>query len=316
MEKRKLGKTNIEVSRLCFGSLTISPLQTNQSYEDGGDLLLYGFENEINFVDTAELYETYKHIGHALKCYDRDKIVIATKSYAYSRETAENSLKKALKEMNTDYVDIFLLHEQESEHTIRGHYEAIEYFLKMKEKGYIRGVGLSTHTVAAVKGALKYREIEIIHPIVNINGLGIQDGTIEDMLSVLNDAHNSGKGIYGMKPLGGGNLLKNFQQCFDFVLGLPILDSIATGMQSREEIDVNISIFEGREINKPSLDKIKAKNRKLLISEWCEGCGICTKHCGQNALQIVNNRAVVDHDKCVLCGYCSKYCPNFCIKVI
>ena len=94
MEKKKLGNTNIEVSRLCFGSLTMGPLQTNLSPAEGGELLLYGFENGINFIDTAELYETYKHIKHALKYWDRDKVIIATKSYAYSRETAENSLKK------------------------------------------------------------------------------------------------------------------------------------------------------------------------------------------------------------------------------
>lgn len=72
----------------------MSPLQTNQSHKEGGDLLLYGFENGINFVDTAELYETYGHIGYALRHLDRSKIIIATKSYAYSKETAENSLKK------------------------------------------------------------------------------------------------------------------------------------------------------------------------------------------------------------------------------
>ncbi len=316
MEKRKLGNTNIEVSRLCFGSLTMGPLQTNKSHEEGGDLLLYGFEKGINFIDTAELYETYGHIGHALKHWDRNKVVIATKSYAYSKETAEYSLKKALDQMNTDYVDFFMLHEQESEHTIRGHYEAIEYFLQMKEKGYIRAIGLSTHTVEAVRGSLKYDEIEVIHPIVNINGLGIQDGTIEEMLTALNHAHDLGKGIFGMKPLGGGNLLKNFQQCFDFVLNLPVLDSIAVGMQTKEEIDVNVSIFEGKEINKKSLDKIKAKKRKLSISNWCEGCGICVEHCSHNALKIVNDQVVVDHKLCVLCSYCSKYCPHFSIKVI
>lgn len=313
---RTLGNTNIEVSRMCFGSLTMGPLQTNQSPEDGGELLLHGFEKGINFIDAAELYETYRHIGHALKHWDRNKVVIATKSYAYSKETAETSLKKALDEMGTDYVDFFLLHEQESVHTIRGHYEAIEYFLKMKEQGYIRGIGLSTHTIAAVKGSLKYNEIEVIHPIVNMNGLGIQDGTLDEMLAALKQAHDMGKGIYGMKPLGGGNLLKNFRQCFDYVLNLPILDSIAVGMQSKEEIDVNISIFNGTEIDKDSLDKINKKVRMLSISNWCEGCGKCVESCSHKALAIVNNQVVVDHSKCVLCSYCSKYCPHFCIKVI
>lgn len=316
MEKRKLGNTDIEVSRLCFGSLTMGPLQTKQSPEEGGRLLLHAFEKGINFVDTAELYQTYDHIGYALKNWDRSKVIIATKSYAYSKETGEASLKKALKDMGTDYVDFFLLHEQESDHTIRGHYEALEYFMKMKEAGYIRGLGISTHTVAAVEASLKYDEIQLIHPIVNVKGLGIQDGTIEEMLSALTKAHNLGKGIFGMKPLGGGNLLKNFQECFDFVLNLPILDSIAVGMQSKEELDVNVAIFEGKTIDQASLGKIQAKERKLDISFWCQGCGICMDHCSHKALTIVDDKIQVDHDKCVLCSYCSQYCPNFCIKVI
>ncbi|SDK53396.1 aldo/keto reductase [Natronincola ferrireducens] len=316
MEKVILGQTSIEVSKLCFGSLTMGPLQADKSPQEGGNLLLHGFERGINFLDTAELYETYPHIKNALKGWEREEIVIATKSYAYSQETAENSLKKALKEMGTDYVDLFLLHEQESQHTLRGHAEALEYFIKMKEKGYIRAVGISTHTVAAVEASLKIKEIEILHPIVNIAGLGIQDGTIEEMLKVLTEAYQMGKGIYGMKPLGGGNLLKSFKECFDFVLGLDCLHAIAVGMQSKDEIDANIAIFQGKSIDKQLLEKIKGKKRKLKIDYWCEGCGKCTEICSHNALKIEADRLIVDHEKCVLCGYCSKSCPHFCIKVI
>lgn len=43
-------------------------------------------------------------------------------------KTAEASLKKALLELNVDYIDLFMLHEQEGEHTFKGHFEAIEYF--------------------------------------------------------------------------------------------------------------------------------------------------------------------------------------------
>lgn len=316
MDLNKLGNSSIIVSRLCFGSLTMGPLQANLSPEEGGNLLLYGFEKGINFIDTAELYGTYAHIGYALGNWKRENVVIATKSYAYSEKTAEESLTKALLEMDTDYVDIFLLHEQESSHTIRGHYEALEYFIKMKEKGYIRSVGISTHTISAVKAALSYDEIEILHPIVNKTGLGIQDGSIQEMGEYLAQAYNLGKGIYGMKPLGGGNLLKDFKNCFDFVLNLPFLHSIAVGMQTREEIDINVSVFNGEEINKDILEKVRRKKRKLLIDFWCEACGNCVEACGHNALSIVNNKIVVDTNACVLCGYCSKTCPQFCIKVI
>lgn len=316
MIKGYLGNTDLLVSKLCFGSLTMGSLQANKSPEEGGDLLLYAFEKGVNFIDTAELYETYAHIRHALKSWRREEIVIATKSYSYSKDTAEKSLNKALKEMDTDYIDIFMLHEQESEHTIRGHMEALEYFFKMRDKGYIKAIGISTHTIAAVKASNKIKELEIIHPIVNKEGLGIQDGSIEEMLEALVDANRLGRGIYGMKPLGGGNLLKSFQDCFDFVLNIPYLDSIAVGMQTKDEIDVNAAIFEGKEVDKETLNKISSKKRKLIIDKWCEKCGSCISHCNHNALRIENDKLVVDENKCVLCSYCSKYCPNFYIKVI
>ncbi len=139
----------------------------------------------MNFIDTAELYETYAHIREALKTIPRDKLIIATKSYAWSRETAEESFLKACNELGTDYIDLFMLHEQESEHTLRGHADALAYFLERKEKGDIRAVGLSTHYVAGVKAANKTPEIQVVHPILNKMGLGIQDGTLNDMLHEL-----------------------------------------------------------------------------------------------------------------------------------
>lgn len=59
---------------------------------------------------------------------------IFTKSYAYDSKTAEDSLAKALKELNTDYIDGFLLHEQESEHTLRGHIWRPQNFKPREQK--------------------------------------------------------------------------------------------------------------------------------------------------------------------------------------
>ena len=316
MQAIRLGNTEIGVSKLCFGSLTMGPLQKDLSHQEGGRLLIHGFESGINFVDTAELYETYGHIKCALEVIKRDDFVIATKSYAYSRDTAEESLHKALKEMKTDRVDIFLLHEQESQHTIKGHYEALEYFIKKKEEGYIKAVGISTHRISAVEASLSMKEIEVLHPIVNIAGLGIQDGNIDEMLALLEKAYEQGKGIYGMKPLGGGNLLRSFKECFEFVLNIPFIHSVAVGMQSINEIDSNIAIAKG-EYNWEAFDKgNRLENKRLNIADWCETCGSCVKECSHKALTIVQDKLVIDHDKCVLCGYCSKYCPQFCIKVV
>ncbi|MTI48970.1 aldo/keto reductase [Sporosalibacterium faouarense] len=316
MKYKKLGNTDIEVSGLCFGSLTISPLQAALPIKRGAEIIKYSFDRGINFIDTAELYDNYGYIKEALKHINRKDFVIATKSYSYSKETAEASLRKALNDLDTDYIDIFLLHEQESEHTIRGHYEAIEYFLKAKEKGLIRAFGISTHRVQGVVDSLKYDEIEVLHPIVNKLGIGISDGTIEDMIKGIEMAYNKGKGIYGMKPLGGGHLIKSVEEAFNFVRDIPFLHSIAIGMQSQDEVDANVNLLEKGSIPKYIKDKLNKKGRKLHIAEWCLGCGKCVEVCQHGGIEIVNGKAVPVYDKCVFCGYCAKGCPEFCIKVI
>ena len=315
MDYSILGSTGLRVSRLCFGSLTIGPLQAGLDIEEGASVIRAAFDMGVNFIDTAELYRTYDYIRKAAAGRRKD-IIISTKCYAYTREGAEKSLRKALDELNTDYIDIFSLHEQESEHTLKGHQEAIEYFIRAKEKGYIRSIGISTHAIAAVRASLKYKDIEVLHPILNKRGLGIIDGDVNGMLEAVAEAYRAGKGIYSMKPLGGGNMIKDSIQCFDFVLSNDNLHSIAVGMQSYEEVASNVMIFEGKQVPEDIRLKLEKKKRRLLIDYWCSGCGSCSGKCAQKAISVEKGKAVVDPSKCVLCGYCSAYCPDFCIKVV
>lgn len=316
MKKNKLGQTGIEVSKLCFGGLTIGPLQKNLSPREGGEVIKYAFDRGVNFIDTAQLYGTYEHIEHALRSIDRKDFVIASKSYAYDKKTALESVNEALEKMKTDYIDVFLLHEQESEHTVRGHYEALETFIKLKEKGIIRAVGLSTHAIAGVEAAIKYDEIEVIHPILNVSGLGITDGSRDRMYEAIKIFHTKGGGVYSMKPLGGGNLLNRVDESFNYVLGLSNIDSIAVGMQQFDEIDYNIRRFSGMEIDENLKNRLANKSKKLMIADWCVNCGACIERCQQNALSIGHEQPVIHYDKCVTCGYCASVCKDFCIKVI
>lgn len=315
MKYSLLGNTDISVSKLCFGSLTISPLQSNLELQQGASIIEKAFEQGVNFIDTAELYDNYNYIRAAIKG-KRGKIIISTKCYAYTKEGAEKSLQKAMKELKTDYIDIFSLHEQESGYTIKGHYDAIKYFIKAKEKGYIRAFGISTHNIAAVLASLKYKEIEVLHPIYNKIGLGIVDGTVNEMGKAIKKAYENGKGIYTMKPLGGGNLIDNAEECIEFILHNPYIHSVAMGMQSINEVIFNSSIVSGEKVEDCVKSAVRQKKRKLLIDFWCEGCGSCVNACSQGALSIVDGKAKVDNSKCLLCGYCSRYCKQFCIKII
>lgn len=92
-----------------------------------------------------------------------------------------------------------MLHEQESLYTLRGHQEALAYLSKQKQLGRIGAVGMSTHHVAAVKAAWRFPEIQVIHPLINAGGVGIQGGTLYDMEGAVASAHNQGAGIFVTK---------------------------------------------------------------------------------------------------------------------
>jgi predicted aldo/keto reductase-like oxidoreductase len=69
--------------------------------------------------------------------------------------------------------------------TLQGHKEALDFFCEAKVRGIIRAVGFSCHTVAAARAALQFEEIDVIHPIVNYKGIGIKDGTVDEMLEAI-----------------------------------------------------------------------------------------------------------------------------------
>ncbi|HSH35681.1 aldo/keto reductase [Schnuerera sp.] len=315
MNRVKLGNTSIEVSRLCFGSLTMTPFQANLTVKEGAYLIQYAYDKGINFIDTAEIYDNYNYIKEALKGIKREDYVITTKCYAYTKDMAKQSLELALKEIGTDYIDIFMLHEQESIHTLRGHQEAIEYFQKAKKMGKIRAIGISTHRIKGVLGGTISESIDIIHPIVNKEGIGIQDGNIEQMLVAIEKAYKSGKGIYAMKPLGGGHLIPKAQEAFNFVKNIPYIHSFAIGMQSKEEIDCNIGLIETGNIPDKLKNSLSNKKRRLIVADYCIGCGNCVNICKHNGIEIIDGRAV-PNENCILCSYCARNCPEFCIKII
>ncbi|QGG46721.1 Aldo/keto reductase [Heliorestis convoluta] len=290
-------------------------MQANLSLEEGAALLRRAFESAVNFVDTAQLYQTYPYIREALKHYHQP-VVIATKSYAYNQADMAQAIEEARRELDRDVIDIFLLHEQESEHTLRGHQEALEYLLQAKSKGWVKATGISTHTIRAVKAATKHPDLDVIHPIINRSGIGIVDGTVEEMVQAIAEAYQAGKGLYGMKALGGGHLFGQAREALRWVLKNPHLHSIAVGMQSEEELALNIELFQGLDGDSATWEAVQQRKRRLLIEDWCSGCGSCIERCPQGVLQIKAGQATVEQEQCILCGYCSSACPDFCIKVV
>lgn len=315
MEYRKLGNTGIKVSRLCFGTLTLSPIQKHLSVKDGAKLLRQALELGITFYDTAELYGNYAALAEAFAV--RPEALIATKCYAYDIKTAQNSLYSALTGLKRETIDFFLLHEQESALTLKGHREAIDFFLKKKQEGVIKAFGISTHHVAGVNAAAAHGDIDVVHAICNQTGFGIVDGTHEEMESAILAASRNGIGVYGMKALGGGHLIGQREAAIDYALNVAGMDAVAVGMQNADELKYNIALFEGKKPSAEQEEKTKIQKRELFIHhDWCTRCGACIKRCQQGALSMQGERVTVDKDRCVLCSYCAESCKELAIKVI
>ncbi len=356
-QMKNVRMAGLEVSKLCFGTLTLGPLQKGMSVEEGAELMVYAVSRGINFFDTAELYGTYPHLKAALR---KVTPVISTKSYAYDTEGARQSVERARREMDLDVIDVFMMHEQETRLTLEGHREALEFYLEQKARGVIRAVGVSTHALEVVHACADMPEIDIIHPIVNIAGLGIIDADLsasaagglspaDQMLQAISHAKHKGKGIFSMKPLGGGNLAKTYDECMAFVLGNENIHSIAVGMQTRDEIDMNVAAFEGFDVPADLRGRCARDDKYLHVADWCTGCGSCVDACQFGALTLANSansgvgagsgaasgegaaageaavavatprtplgHPIVDKARCVTCGYCSRRCPVFALKI-
>lgn len=314
MKRVRLGRSGLMVSPLAIGTLTMSPLQKNLPPERGAEILLYAAEKGVNLFDTAQYYDTYEPLRLALK--QRPDLLVSTKSYAYDRAGAEAAFEEARKALDMDVIPIFLMHEQEDRLTLKGHREAFDFYLEQKAKGKLLAVGFSTHRVAAVDYAPRYPGVDVVFPLINVTGVGIPDGTRDEMAEAIRRAHLGNIGIYAMKPLGGGHLIADPKQAFDYLRGLGMIDTICIGVQNEDEIDVNLRLVVGEEPDAEALARTRREPRRLMIHDYCRGCGQCVARCRQGALHIENGKCVCDQSKCVRCGYCAKVCEEFCIKVI
>ena len=314
MPCRALGKTGLRVSRLCFGSLTLSPLQKNLPVAAAAAVLRAAFDAGVNFVDTAQYYRNYAQLRAGLDAFGGD-VVLCSKTYAHTAELARAAVEEARRALGRDRIDIFLLHEQEGDDTLRGHRPALEELYRLKAQGVLRAVGISTHRVDGVKSAVRWG-LDVVHPLYNLTGLGIEDGTPEEMGAAIGAAHDAGVGVFTMKALGAGHLFARAEEALSWVLRHPAVDSVAVGMQTAAEVRANAAFFATGRFTHEADAALMSQVRRLHIEEDCAGCGACVKRCQNGALTLRNGRAVADSARCLLCGYCAAVCETFSIKVV
>lgn len=317
MKKNKLGNTGIEVTQLCFGSLTMSPMQRGLSVEKGAGVILHALKAGVTFVDTAQMYGSYPQVGTALKKWTGSRPCISSKSAMKDRQGMENAIKECLTTIGVDYIDVFLLHAVRDEDDYSARAEALNVLKEAKKSGKIKAIGASSHSAKTIKFLSNQPDIDVLHPMINRDGIGILDASLDYMIDTLKNAKKNGKGIYAMKPLGGGHLRSDAVKALRWLFESEIVDSVAVGMSCNEEVDMNVSIANGETINEDFAKNVAGRSRKLFINTGiCINCNTCLNTCQQSALTKGDKYPQINHDKCILCGYCAPVCPKFAIRIV
>ena len=315
MDKIKLGRTDLMVSRSGFGALPIQRV----TFPEAKAILRKAYDNGINFFDTARQYsDSEEKIGYALADV-RKNIIIATKSHAKDKKTLFAHLETSLKNLKTDYIDIYQLHNPKELPNQEDPDSLYAGLVEAQKKGLIRFIGLTNHDIKTAVQAAESKLYDTIQfPLNSISA--------EADLKLIDVCRQENVGVIAMKGLSGG-LITKAASTFAFLRQFDNLVPI-WGMQKISELDEFIAL----EKNPPALDeemwKIIEKDRIELAGDFCRGCGYCLP-CPvgieiptQARISLLLRRApyqqfLTDSFKekmdlindCIECGHCKQNCP-------
>ena len=159
-DRVKLGQTGIEMSRMAMGTGTHgfggASNQTRQLGIRGlSDMLHAGFDEGINFWETADQYGSHPHVGAALKKVNREEVVILTKTNSKTYKDVKKDLDRFRIELGTDYLDIILLHAITDPQWNQNFKGAMEALAEAKEEGILRAHGISCHSLGALETSIR-----------------------------------------------------------------------------------------------------------------------------------------------------------------
>lgn len=319
MKKRTLGRTGFEISVIGLGGIPIQHCTSDEAIS----LMKECLDRGINFIDTARGYnDSEKRIGEGLKVLGRDKFILATKSMARTYDMVLEEIAQSLKDLGTDYIDLFQFHnvsKEEDAETIFSENGALRALKELKEKGVIREIGITSHKAEVLDRLVdtdEFASIQFPYNFVENQGLKIFEKAKEKNIGVL-----------VMKPLAGGAIPKG-DLCLRYVLENENVTSAIPGMDSLDQVRENTSV--GEDIRPLSDDerKILKDITDKLGNRFCRRCGYCMP-CTVG-IDIPSNFLMEGYytryglkdwalsryrgfetkaSDCIKCGMCEKRCP-------
>ncbi len=246
----KLGKTGLVVPRLALGTGTHGGKQssdmTRMGIQNWLKIARYASERGLTFYDAADLYGSHQNVKEILKDVPREKATILSKIWTrpeeWNKDAPMATIDRFRKETGSDYFDILLLHCMTNAKWQEEKKPYIEALSEAKQKGIIKSIGLSCHSFEALKVAADDPWVDVILARINPEGV-IMDASPAEVMAVLKKAHDSGKGIIGMKIFGEGKFTEETQRekSLQYVIGSKNVDCMTIGITSIEQIDENVN---------------------------------------------------------------------------
>ena len=262
MKQITLGSTGITVPQNAFGALPIQRV----SMEMAVKLLRRAYEGGMRFFDTARAYsDSEVKVGEAFDGM-REKVFIATKTGAKTPEEVRAQVETSLKNLRTDYIDIYQFHCADQCYRPgdgTGMYECME---ELKKEGKIRHIGITAHKLYIAEEAVESGLYETLqYPFSYLSS--------EKEIALVKKCKEANMGFIAMKGLAGGLIncseaAMAFMSQFDNAL--PIW-----GIQKEKELEEWLSYMAETPTMNEELTAYIEKEQKELTGEFCRGCGYC-----------------------------------------
>ena len=242
-----LGKTGIKVSRVGFGTGMQGGRHSSNQVRLGKEkfegLLRQAYDRGCRLFDCADMYGSNPYVVPALKGIPRENYTIVTKMMIWDppeeeREKPLITIDRFLKEMNTDYIDLVLLHcmmPPDWNKTLKPYMDGLT---EAKAKKKVRALGVSCHSLGALQTACDEPWVESVHARINATGSNM-DGSTDEVVPILKKFHAAGKGVVGMKLIGQGDYRDSKElrdKSADFVFNLGCVSAVVVGFEAIDEI--------------------------------------------------------------------------------
>jgi len=209
-------------------------------------LIRESHDRGAQLFDLADLYGTHPYVIPALKGIKRDKYQIVTKIWfrdggipEKERPDADVCIERFLRELNTDYIDLVLLHCVVSPKWPEELRRQMDLMAKFKTQGKIRAHGVSVHSLEALEACITESWVDSVHARINPYGMSM-DGPPAKVVPVLQKIHAAGKGVVGMKIIGEGRLRNDpvkRDASVKYALELGCVDVLNVGCESIPEVE-------------------------------------------------------------------------------